>query len=325
MNKDFNATLGAISKSVSQNDMDLINQYSQKVLSRDDVFIFSVVLCDNEIDRDFERFTVDSLEILAKMFVGKTAIKNHSMNCEDQNARTFKTEVVTDNEKTNSLGEPYVYLKGYCYMPKISKNDSLIAEIEAGIKKEVSIGCAVEKSICSICNSNSRTEPCTHKRGKKYKGKLCYFELVNPTDAYEWSFVAVPAQKNAGVTKSFLENEVRNIDNLFKSLNEADSDVVLSKDEAKKIVSYLNQLEIKSKDAEEYRNSLEENTVKLFAFTMPELSNDYTRNICKSLDTQDLKELCKAMKLKQPVSINMTPQLMNNKKTTINNNSEFRF
>ena len=36
-----------------------------------------------------------------------------------------------------------------------------------------------------------------------YKGKLCYGLLKEPTDAYEFSFVAVPAQRGAGVTKSF--------------------------------------------------------------------------------------------------------------------------
>ena len=37
-----------------------------------------------------------------------------------------------------------------------------------------------------------------------YGGKLCYFTLKAPTDAYEWSFVAVPAQRKAGVMKSFI-------------------------------------------------------------------------------------------------------------------------
>ena len=33
-------------------------------------------------------------------------------------------------------------------------------------------------------------------------GKKCIGELSEPTDAYEFSFVAVPAQPGAGVTKS---------------------------------------------------------------------------------------------------------------------------
>lgn len=39
------------------------------------------------------------------------------------------------------------------------------------------------------------------RQRRRFDGRLCYGELQNPTDAYEWSFVAVPAQKNAGITK----------------------------------------------------------------------------------------------------------------------------
>ena len=79
------------------------------------------------------------------------------------------------------------------------KNAELIAEIEGGIKKEVSVGCAVEKVVCSICGQE--LGQCGHEKGKQYHGKLCFGELTGATDAYEWSFVAVPAQKNAGVMK----------------------------------------------------------------------------------------------------------------------------
>ena len=79
------------------------------------------------------------------------------------------------------------------------KNSDLIREIEAGIKKEVSIGCGVSRRVCSVCGG----EQCGHQRGRRYDGKLCYFTLQNPTDAYEWSFVAVPAQRKAGVMKAY--------------------------------------------------------------------------------------------------------------------------
>lgn len=57
------------------------------------------------------------------------------------------------------------------------------------------------RSVCSICGAESGT--CTHVRGQTYDGKLCFAELKDPTDAYEWSFVAVPAQRSAGVVKHF--------------------------------------------------------------------------------------------------------------------------
>ena len=82
-------------------------------------------------------------------------------------------------------------------------NEDLIAEIEGGIKKEVSVGCAVAEARCSICGENIRDgSRCPHEKGRTYDGKLCWADLVGATDAYEWSFVAVPAQKEAGVMKS---------------------------------------------------------------------------------------------------------------------------
>ena len=39
--------------------------------------------------------------------------------------------------------------------------------------------------------------------GQLYGEKRCHVVLSDVTDAYEWSFVAVPAQREAGVTKQF--------------------------------------------------------------------------------------------------------------------------
>lgn len=77
----------------------------------------------------------------------------------------------------------------------------MIAEIEGGIKKEVSVGCSVAESVCSVCGAPAGT--CHHVKGEIYDGKLCFTELREPTDAYEWSFVAVPAQRDAGVLKRY--------------------------------------------------------------------------------------------------------------------------
>ena len=77
----------------------------------------------------------------------------------------------------------------------------MIAEIEGGIKKEVSVGCSMGRSVCSICGAEQGG--CRHVKGQVYGEKLCFAELQEPVDAYEWSFVAVPAQRGAGVLKRF--------------------------------------------------------------------------------------------------------------------------
>ena len=84
-------------------------------------------------------------------------------------------------------------------MVRTDKNADLIAEIDAGIKKEVSVSCSASKNICSVCGCDRRITQCEHHKGQDG----CHVILDDITDAYEWSFVAVPAQINAGVTKKY--------------------------------------------------------------------------------------------------------------------------
>lgn len=184
-------------------ELEAINRFTKTQLRAEDVYTFSVLLCDNEIDRDFERFTETTLQELRELFVGKTGIANHDWNSELQMARIYRTELVTEPERKTSIGVPYCYLKGYAYMLRTEENAGRIAEIEGGIKKEVSVGCSVARSRCSICGEELGSTGCNHVLGAEYNGKPCYAELEGAVDAYEWSFVAVPAQREAGVIKRF--------------------------------------------------------------------------------------------------------------------------
>ena len=56
---------------------------------------------------------------------------------------------------------------------------------------------------CSICEVDNTKTYCEHRAGEEYDGKTCYKALDDPKDAYEISFVAVPAQPEAGVTKDY--------------------------------------------------------------------------------------------------------------------------
>ncbi len=183
--------------------LEKINGFSRKTLTSDEVYAFPVILCDNEIDRDDERFSVEALQKLAELFVGKTGIFDHNPKGQNQTARIFDTEVKTDPDRVTSYGEPYVYLMAKAYMIRTGKSADLIAEIEGGIKKEVSVSCSVKRQICSVCGADMKKTPCTHIKGAEYGGVVCSVILDEPYDAYEWSFVAVPAQKNAGVIKKY--------------------------------------------------------------------------------------------------------------------------
>ena len=192
---------------ITKEVMDKINVHSVSELKAEQVYCFRVLLCDNEVDRDFEKFTRKSLEKLAELFVGRTGIFDHNNQSGGQTARIYETEVVDFPDKTTADGEVYSALMGYAYMVRTEQNKALIAEIEGGIKKEVSVGCSVKKRICSICGADGAKGGCSHLRGKTYGGRLCFVKLEEPVDAYEWSFVAVPAQVNAGVTKQYQGEE----------------------------------------------------------------------------------------------------------------------
>ena len=172
--------------------MEAINALAKATLTPEQVYVFSVRLCDDQIDRDMERFDTRALPALAKMFIGKTGIVDHRWSSENQVARIFATEVVKEEECS--------FVKAWAYMRRGGSSDEVIADIEAGIKKEVSVGCAMGRAVCSVCGGEYGT--CGHEKGAYYDGQLCCAILQEPMDAYEFSFVAVPAQRDAGVLKA---------------------------------------------------------------------------------------------------------------------------
>lgn len=200
--KIIKETEGGQNAALNPGDLELIGALARKPLGQEEVYTFSVRLCDNEIDRDFERFTVRTLEQLAPMFVGKAGIFDHQWSARGQAARIYKTEIVREPGRVTGAGDGYCWLKGCAYMVRTDGNKDLIAEIEGGIKKEVSVGCAVERAVCSVCGCDRTQTDCGHEKGREYGGQLCWADLEGAKDAYEFSFVAVPAQPAAGVVKT---------------------------------------------------------------------------------------------------------------------------
>lgn len=184
-------------------ELEIINSFARTKLKAGDVYSFSLILCDNDIDRDFERFEEKTLRELAELFVGKTGISDHDWKAERQVARIYRTEFLTEPGRKTADGRDYACVKAWAYMLRTEENAGLIADIEGGIKRETSVGCAVAASKCSICGKTYGSGECGHVKGTEYGGKVCHAVLCGAVDAYEWSFVAVPAQRKAGVTKAF--------------------------------------------------------------------------------------------------------------------------
>lgn len=194
--------------------MKKINKFTLSPLKSEEVFTFKLVMGDNELDdRNYEPFNLNALKDLQKLYIGKTMIKDHRRTADNQIARVFDTELVQDGSKLTGAGEIYTKLIAKCYMVKTEKNADLISEIKAGIKKEVSTGCKAKHAYCSICGVDNMKNYCSHYWGKEYETvngkKICYFTLDGAKEAYEVSFVAVPAQPRAGTTKNYGGTELK--------------------------------------------------------------------------------------------------------------------
>ena len=216
---DPEAIPGVISKvasvsplEVTDADLKKINKYTLSPVSAEDVFIFKATIADNEQDdRNSMPFNLKALQDLKKLYPGKTMLKDHARRADNQIARIYDTELVQDASKQTELGELHTELIAKIYMIKTDSNKDLIAEIMGGIKKEVSTSTVPEKMVCNICGVDNMKDYCRHWPGREYdvadttgksSKRRCKMLLHGAKEAYELSFVAVPAQPRAGTHKS---------------------------------------------------------------------------------------------------------------------------
>lgn len=268
---------------VTEEELKRINLFTKREMRAEEVYAFAVRLCDNEIDRDGERFPRATLEELAELFVGKSGIFDHEWSARGQTARIYCTEIV-EEEGENEAGERRCYLKAHAYMLRGGENEELIAQIEGGIKKEVSVGCSVEKCVCSVCGEEIGL--CGHERGKIYGGKRCWVELTGAQDAYEWSFVAVPAQKKAGVMKRCGGGESGTLEALVKKRG--------SRANAHELEKLMKQAEA----GKRYIDGLRQEVKRLMLTAEETLSGETVEKMTEKLEEEELRALEKAYRTK---------------------------
>jgi len=264
-------------------DLALIHRWTRRELAAQELYVFRANLCDNEIDRDGERFTRAALETLAALFVGKTGLFDHSGKSGDQVMRIYATEIIEEPARQTKTGEPYASLSAKVYLLRGGENEALIRAIDGGIKKEVSISCAVKRVICSACGRAYGREGCSHKKGEVYDGKRCHAVLDEPTDAYEFSFVAVPAQPAAGVTKK-------------KQRRQEDPE--------------MEELRNLAEDGRAYRGQLLEKTLRAGAIAVPGMKRALLEAMCHSLPTGELRELCGTLESQAAKTLPLKGQLI---------------
>lgn len=310
---------------ISAEDLALINSYTRRDFTPEELFTFSVILCDNEIDRDFEAFTKESLDSLGNMYLGKTGIFDHEPKGDNQSARIYWAKAELLPEKTTSYGQPYACLKAKAYMVRSEKYKELILEIDGGIKKEVSVGCRVEKRTCSICGADLNHSYCEHSPGEEYNSNICFTKLEQPSDAYEWSFVAIPAQVGAGVVKrwrgknNFQPTAKRNAEQIVKGLE--NHQLELDRRDRQTLKKYISSLEKQAEIGKQYIKDLKKEVVALSFLTggMPE---DHLETVISKMSLNELIAFKEAFSKK--LNGTMRPQLAKKEQANKPENNEFR-
>lgn len=294
-------------------DMEAINRYTRRAYGPEEVYTFSLVLCDNEVDRDFERFSVESLEKLRELFLGKTCIFDHERKSANQTARIYHTELERVSGRTTQGGETLVRLAAKAYLPRTEGNKETIELIDSGILKEISVSCSVKRGVCSICGK----EKCSHQKGHVYGGRVAHTILTEPLDAYECSFVAVPAQRGAGVVKS------ARVEKLLQGA--ADGEVMLSKSQAREIGERFRELSEKARWGEKYRRELEQGVLKYSAIAQPDMPRHVMEAAVKGLDIEELAAMERTYCRMAEKALPLRPQLMPRREAGAgNDNRDFR-
>lgn len=107
-------------------------------------FVFDIILCDNDINKDNEKFSIKALFQMEKLFIGKTGFCGFDYQGKNILGRIFNCKVECDFDRSTTDGEPYCYLKATAFI-KIDTpaKDDIASAIRKGYYKEVNVGCSV--------------------------------------------------------------------------------------------------------------------------------------------------------------------------------------
>ena len=182
----------------SQEDLDIINKMGNIDIKRDEILCFTLRSADIAVDRSYEHFTDGALQRMAEMSVGKSFLMDHNWSTDSHIGKIYAAKAVD-----GALMQK-VYVANEDYNRKTIKN------ILLGIYDKVSVGFGVDlgSMMCDSCGNKSfYDEACMHNVGcTDEKGGMTTITIKDISDYYEVSLVPVPAQRDAGISRSYTKS-----------------------------------------------------------------------------------------------------------------------
>ncbi len=171
--------------------MDDVNRFALRPLTDSEFAVFSLDLCNDQIDRHFSRFPREELETINALVPGRPLMERHDLQGSLPRGTFFRSRVHSVDDKISVRPDVYVL--------RTEGNADFILNIEGGVYRETSIGFAFQTPECSICSKDLRT--CDHVPGRTYGGAQCHYVMCGVLDVIEGSVVPAGSQGTAFVSQ----------------------------------------------------------------------------------------------------------------------------
>jgi hypothetical protein len=169
-----------------------VNRFALRPLGQDEIAVFTLDLCHNQIDRHFSRFPEDELEKINGMVPGRPLMERHDLRGSLPRGTFFRSNVHRDGPKMSVRPDVYVL--------RTNENEDFILNIEGGVYRETSIGFSFQTPECSICAKDLRT--CDHVPGRSYGPDICHYVMRDVLEVIEGSVVPSGSQGTGFVAQA---------------------------------------------------------------------------------------------------------------------------
>jgi len=191
------AVNGRRSATPTRSELELINRFARRALAGDEVYVGECDLCNDGVDRAFERFTVEVLQDFADSLPGKSLLAGHDHGSLPLGL-WFDARLRCDELGVTHLRPSY-------YIVKTRDNEHHRAQLDGGVYRYASIGFRAQDLVCDICGKSWFGWECQHYPGQAYnvEGKRVIATArytrsdARPAEAVEGSIVYLGCQYDA--------------------------------------------------------------------------------------------------------------------------------
>jgi len=164
--------------------MNEVNAFALRPLAREEIEVFTLDLCHNQVDRHFSRFPDEELAKINKLVPGRPLMERHDLRGSLPRGTFFRSQLCKQRERTSVRPDVYVL--------RTRDNADFILNIEGGVYRETSIGFSFRLPECSVCGRDLRT--CDHVPGRQYGDHTCHYVMRDVLDVIEGSVVPSGSQ-----------------------------------------------------------------------------------------------------------------------------------